>query len=376
MGSSAINYEFYNPNNENLLINRSIKYDNARIEQIEQKKLYVDLSNSKIPSNFIENSNAGNLQLLQSVTDLERRRRSISDDSRIFDCSNSTSHFCLDYKMNYNQGRMCASSYGNGRSQNTWTKYCYGMALLGSLYIIILVVHQGELIRNINKHIEIIKLDVDNNLDTETRIVKLEALINSIKKEQESRKMALKDLISSELEIFSADKTGRTDFAMESSGGKIVALTPGTENFDYAKTLFGITLCEGMHGPRAMLQTEMHPGHCWAFKGSRGGAVIKLIGKVRIDAVSLEHISEGVSPSGEITSAPKDFIVSGMNNPTDNGKKLGQFTYDIFDSQLQMFGIHNNNYYEYVEFKVLSNYENPAYTCVYRFRVHGTLHKH
>lgn len=37
-------------------------------------------------------------------------------------------------------------------------------------------------------------------------------------------------------------------------GGKVVSILPGTENVDSAKTLFGLTLCEGMHGPRAMLQ--------------------------------------------------------------------------------------------------------------------------
>lgn len=53
----------------------------------------------------------------------------------------------------------------------------------------------------------------------------------------------------------------------------------------------------------------MSPGHCWAFKGSHGGAVIKLLGKVQVNAVSLEHISENVSPTGEVSSAPKEFIV-------------------------------------------------------------------
>lgn len=53
----------------------------------------------------------------------------------------------------------------------------------------------------------------------------------------------------------------------------------------------------------------MSPGHCWAIKGSHGGAVVKLLGKVQINGVSLEHISESVSPTGEISSAPREFTI-------------------------------------------------------------------
>lgn len=37
--------------------------------------------------------------------------------------------------------------------------------------------------------------------------------------------------------------------------------------------------------------------------------MIKLLGKVRINAVSLEHISSKISPTGKLDSAPKDFAV-------------------------------------------------------------------
>lgn len=53
----------------------------------------------------------------------------------------------------------------------------------------------------------------------------------------------------------------------------------------------------------------MAPGQCWAFKGSRGQATIKLLTPVRICGVTLEHISKSISPSGEISTAPKDFSI-------------------------------------------------------------------
>lgn len=87
----------------------------------------------------------------------------------------------------------------------------------------------------------------------------------------------LKGYIHKEIERFSSDKTGKTDFALEatgttdrkiyktrhffiifyvSTGGKIVQLSPGTENFEQAVTFFGMTLCDGKHGPRAMIQVR------------------------------------------------------------------------------------------------------------------------
>lgn len=57
------------------------------------------------------------------------------------------------------------------------------------------------------------------------------------------------------------------------------------------------------------LKPGVNPGECWAFKGSTGYLVIQLSGRVRITAVSLEHIPKSISPSGNIDSAPKEFTV-------------------------------------------------------------------
>lgn len=59
----------------------------------------------------------------------------------------------------------------------------------------------------------------------------------------------------------------------------------------------------------SLFQPDVHPGRCWAFPGSQGHALIKLAGKIIPTAVTMEHISEKVSPSGSISSAPKEFSV-------------------------------------------------------------------
>jgi hypothetical protein len=56
-------------------------------------------------------------------------------------------------------------------------------------------------------------------------------------------------------------------------------------------------------------QPDVHPGKCWAFPGSQGHALIKLARKIIPTAVTMEHISEKVSPSGNISRAPREFSV-------------------------------------------------------------------
>ena len=56
-------------------------------------------------------------------------------------------------------------------------------------------------------------------------------------------------------------------------------------------------------------QPDVHPGQCWAFRGTQGFLVIQLAGRVKPTAFSLEHIPRSLSPTGKIDSAPKDFTV-------------------------------------------------------------------
>ncbi|KAG7247583.1 hypothetical protein CRUP_028865, partial [Coryphaenoides rupestris] len=80
---------------------------------------------------------------------------------------------------------------------------------------------------------------------------------------------------------------------------------------------------------------DVYPGNCWAFKGSQGYLVIKLSLRVQPTAFYLEHIPKTMSPTGSITSAPRNFSVY------------------------------------IIEVRVLSNWGHPEYTCLYRFRVQG-----
>ncbi|XP_048089745.1 SUN domain-containing protein 1-like [Alosa alosa] len=132
--------------------------------------------------------------------------------------------------------------------------------------------------------------------------------------------------------------------------------------------------------PRTVIQPEMHPGKCWAFKGSEGFLTITLSLPVHITHVTLEHIPKSLSPTGHIDSAPREFAVYGLSgfDEQEEGKFLGRFTYDSDGEPIQTFELLDSvkDVYGAAQLRVLSNWGNPEYSCVYRFRVHGQPHPH
>ncbi|CAI9173451.1 unnamed protein product [Rangifer tarandus platyrhynchus] len=183
-------------------------------------------------------------------------------------------------------------------------------------------------------------------------------------------------IVSNALKLYSQDKTGMVDFALESGGGSVLS-TRCSETYE-TKTallsLFGVPLWYFSQSPRVAIQPDIYPGNCWAFKGSQGYLVVRLSMTIRPTAFTLEHIPKALSPTGSITSAPKDFAVFGLENEyQEEGQLLGRFTYDQEGESLQMFVAPKKpeRAFQIVELRIFSNWGHPEYTCLYRFRVHG-----
>ncbi|KAG6935146.1 Sad1 and UNC84 domain containing 1 [Chelydra serpentina] len=183
-------------------------------------------------------------------------------------------------------------------------------------------------------------------------------------------------IVNNALKLYSQDKTGMVDFALESGGGSILS-TRCSETYE-TKTalisLFGIPLWYFSQSPRVVIQPDMYPGNCWAFKGSQGYLVVRLSMMIYPTAFTLEHIPKTLSPTGNITSAPKDFSVYGLEDEyQEEGTLLGQYVYDQGGESLQMFQVmeKNENAFQIVELRIFSNWGHTEYTCLYRFRVHG-----
>ncbi|XP_029432955.1 SUN domain-containing protein 1 isoform X9 [Rhinatrema bivittatum] len=183
-------------------------------------------------------------------------------------------------------------------------------------------------------------------------------------------------IVNNALKLYSQDRIGMVDFALESGGGSILS-TRCSETYE-TKTalmsLFGIPLWYFSQSPRVVIQPDIYPGNCWAFKGSQGYLVVRLSMMIYPAAFTLEHIPKTLSPTGNITSAPKDFAVYGLENEfQEEGKLLGQFVYKQNGDPLQTFRVmvENEDPFQIVELRVFSNWGHNEYTCLYRFRVHG-----
>ncbi|XP_016415061.1 SUN domain-containing protein 1-like isoform X2 [Sinocyclocheilus rhinocerous] len=185
-------------------------------------------------------------------------------------------------------------------------------------------------------------------------------------------------IVNNAMKLYSEDRTGLVDYALESGGGSIIS-TRCSESFD-TKTallsLFGLPMWYFSQSPRVVIQPDVHPGNCWAFKGSQGYLVIGLSMKIVPTAFSLDHVPKSLSPTGNISSAPREFNVFGLDDEQqEEGQLLGQFVYDEDGDALQTFFVSEEvpRGFQIIEMKVLSNWGHPEYTCVYRFRVHGKL---
>uniref|UniRef100_A0ABM5EZN8 SUN domain-containing protein 1 isoform X6 n=1 Tax=Pogona vitticeps TaxID=103695 RepID=A0ABM5EZN8_9SAUR len=183
-------------------------------------------------------------------------------------------------------------------------------------------------------------------------------------------------IVNNALKLYSQDKTGMVDFALESGGGSILS-TRCSETYE-TKTalisLFGIPLWYFSQSPRVVIQPDMYPGNCWAFKGSQGYLVVRLSMMIYPTAFTLEHIPKTLSPTGNITSAPKDFSVYGLEDEyQEDGVHLGQYIYNQDGEPLQMFQVMKTTEkaFQIVELRIFSNWGHTEYTCLYRFRVHG-----
>ncbi|TWW69302.1 SUN domain-containing protein 1 [Takifugu flavidus] len=128
-----------------------------------------------------------------------------------------------------------------------------------------------------------------------------------------------------------------------------------------------VTVIQGQHPPI--------PGNCWSFPGSHGNLFIELSHNITVSHVTLDHISKSVSPIDTIPSAPRHFVVYGLQSLDEKAVHLGKFIYDLDGNPTQTFAVkdHDSIPFKYVDLRIESNYGHADYTCLYGFRVHGRI---
>uniref|UniRef100_A0A8D2J3W5 SUN domain-containing protein n=2 Tax=Varanus komodoensis TaxID=61221 RepID=A0A8D2J3W5_VARKO len=183
-------------------------------------------------------------------------------------------------------------------------------------------------------------------------------------------------IINQLLKKLDEDDVQMPDYALQSAGASIVhSRTTRSYRHDGGNYFWmSFLVFPFVKSPDIILQPKTQPGECWAFPGHQGETIVKLAMEVIPRAVTIQHISKKVSPTGEISSAPKDFSIFGLKEEDEEqGNFLGQYAYDADGDLIQTFQLKNefSEYMSHVQLKVLSNWGHPNYTCIYRFRVHG-----
>lgn len=242
--------------------------------------------------------------------------------------------------------------------------------------------------KEIHERIQSERTDLRNSNDQELQLVweelkRLNSLIEAKLKEpccagSSLDESTMRRFIEERIAKYDADKTGLPDYALESSGGTIVNTRCSETYLPTASEyrIMGFPIWRTSNSPRTVIQPSSAPGECWAFHGSEGFLVVKLARKIVPTSFTYEHAPKSILFEGAIETSPKNFRVLGLENETDTeGTLLGSYEYDINGEPLQTFPIQNpdSNFFEYIEFRILTNNGNPNYTCLYRFRVHGRV---
>ncbi|KGL95479.1 Sperm-associated antigen 4 protein, partial [Charadrius vociferus] len=119
-------------------------------------------------------------------------------------------------------------------------------------------------------------------------------------------------------------------------------------------------------------QMDISPGYCWPFQASRSQVDIRLPAQVQPTAITVQHPLRKSSALGDISSAPRDFTVSGVEEEGEQ-TLLGTFTFDIKKEPTQTFPLQNKlpRAFWFLRVVIESNWGNSGYTCIYRLQVHG-----
>lgn len=235
-------------------------------------------------------------------------------------------------------------------------------------------------------------------------------------------------LVDNAVSQYGKDVIARPDFALHSSGAKVIpSLT--SETFEIRPSglrgnLVGMVTGSGYgigRPPVTALHHETHSGHCWPFAGSEGRLGVALSAPVYISDITIDHVAKEVA--SDMRSAPREMDVWGMVEGKDNIAKvkawqaekaakraeakadaelkgiafvdepeikypsrlprspqyirIASFKYDIYShNNIQTFSADEEVRNLGVDFGIVmldirNNWGRDEYTCLYRVRVHG-----
>ena len=228
-------------------------------------------------------------------------------------------------------------------------------------------------------------------------------------------------LVDSAVSMYSKDILARPDFALHSSGARLIpSLTSPT--YELRPTTLRSRIIGSLTGdgyaigrpPITALHHELHTGYCWPFPGTEGQLAVKLAAPTYITDVTIDHVAKEVA--FDMRSAPRNMELWGLVEGADNIAKVKEwtaekakrreeareqgeeveeeeypktlprspqyvrvanFSYDIHaPSNVQTFPVLQDIRDLGVDFgvvalRVKNNWGRDEFTCLYRLRVHG-----
>ncbi|KAK3814479.1 MAG: UNC-like C-terminal-domain-containing protein [Benniella sp.] len=194
------------------------------------------------------------------------------------------------------------------------------------------------------------------------------------------------DVVDEVLERHSADVVAKPDYALSSAGGSII---PHLTFLDFAVQMKPRFL--GRLGLKHLIpanpqvekraikaiQPDVHAGSCWAMQGDHGQIGIQLARAIIVTEVTIEHVDPRITL--HYGSAPREMEIWGLAS-SQKATLLTTIEYKYAEHEckqpklVQSFQIplqKQNVVSTGVVVRVNSNWGYPAFTCLYRIRVHG-----
>lgn len=200
---------------------------------------------------------------------------------------------------------------------------------------------------------------------------------SQIEMEKISREMqSLKDNIKksrSHSGITEAEDT-RFDLALRSAGGRIASIhkTRLLDECSVLTVLFGA--CHRRNPPEKVIEGSIKPGQCFCFHGKKGEFTIEMGCEAVLDGVTVEHIAKSMTPTNDISDAPKVFTLTGLKDLHDEkGFNFGTFEFDPTVKSKKSFTlpIKSEEKFKFIKVSVSDNHGNADLTCMYRIQLHG-----
>jgi len=228
----------------------------------------------------------------------------------------------------------------------------------------------------------------------------------------------IEHLVEKAFSYYRMDDLGLIDYALNSIGAAVIPSLTSPSYQIPTKFFFGLLsgAVEYVKSPVTALHHEIRAGYCWPMAGSIGQLGVKLAAPVRISQVTIDHVAK---PNAlDLRTAPRQMelwgLVEGQDNIQNfqeyqarqeqerqealaNGEsaieepsypsslpsrptymRIASFTYDVHaPNNIQTFPIPQDIQdlgidVGLVVLMINSNWGHDEYTCLYRFRVHGT----